>query len=256
MPIRALIVDDEPIARRGIRRCLEREPDVEIVGECSHGREAIEVIRRSHPDLVFLDIQMPEVDGFAVVEAVGAEQMPTVIFVTAYDEFAVKAFEVHAMDYLLKPYDDHRFHEALGRARDEIEHGRGGEIRRQIVELLRDLDTSQGAATYVRRVALRTSERISFLDVEEIDWLEAAGNYVTVHAGSRGHLVRETMVSMEGKLDPEKFLRISRSIIVNTRRIKELHPLLNGAFAVLLRDGTRIESSRRYHARIDAFLRG
>lgn len=256
MRIRTLIVDDEPIARRGIRRCLEREPGVEIAGECSHGREAIAAIRELAPDLVFLDIQMPEVDGFAVLEAVGADHMPVVIFVTAYDQYAVKAFEVHALDYLLKPFDAQRFHEALTRARAQIEGKDAGAVGQQILGLLRDLNKPKESRKYVRRVTVRTGGRISVLDVEEIDWLEATGNYVNLHVGSREHLVRETVNRIENKLDPGKFLRISRSTIVNTQRIKEIHPHFNGACTVLLRSGTQLASSRRFRAKIEEFLKG
>lgn len=256
MAIRALIVDDEPIARRGIRRCLERESDAEIVGECADGREAIAAIGGLSPDIVFLDIQMPEVDGFAVLEEIGVDHMPVVVFVTAYDQYALKAFEVHALDYLLKPFDAERFHEAFLRARDQIQGKGAADLSGQLLSLLRDLSAARCAPKYLSRLSVRMGGRIALIDLAEVDWMESTGNYVTFHACGREHLVRETLSGLEGKLDPERFLRISRSTIVNTQRVKEIHPLFGGGCTVLLSDGTRLASSRRFRDKINAFLKG
>ena len=251
--IRTLIVDDEPLARRGIRAQLKPHQDFEVIGECRNGREAVEAIAVQAPDLVFLDVQMPELDGFTVVETVGAERMPPVIFVTAYDRYAVKAFEVHALDYLLKPFDDERFARALERARKHIERSDLNDLSHRLQGLLDDLKPSR---KYVGRLVIRTAGRILFLNVAEIDWIEAADNYVRLHTGRESHLLRETMNSLEKKLDPEQFLRIHRSRIINIRRIKELQPLFRGEFDIMLQDGTRLESGRGYRDRVQSLLTG
>jgi two-component system, LytTR family, response regulator len=245
--IRTVIVDDEPLARRGIRAQLKQERDVEIISECRNGNEAIKVIEAHSPDLVFLDVQMPELDGFGVLEAIGIERMPPVIFVTAYDRYAVRAFEVQALDYLLKPFDDERFASALQRARRHI--GRNGidDLRRRLQGLLDDIHASR---KYVERLVIKSAGRIFFLNVHEIDWIEAADNYVRLHAGRDAHLLRETMNSLEQKLDPSQFLRVHRSRIVNTQKIKELRPLFRGQYDIILRDGTRVESGRGHQKRI------
>lgn len=257
--IRALIVDDEPIARRGIRRLLRAEPDVEIVGECADGREAVAVIEQQRPDLIFLDIQMPLLGGFGVVEAVGAENLPAVVFVTAYDEHAIRAFEVHALDYLLKPVDPERFQKTLARAREQAGASEVKRLDHQLSALLRSLHELKATGAQpapVERVVIKEQGRISFLSVDEIDWLCAQGNYVQLHAGRETHLLRETVDGMERKLDPREFVRLRRSTIVRARQIKELHPLFNGEYAVILKDGTRLQSSRRYRKNLDALLKG
>jgi len=245
--IRTVIVDDEPIARRGIRAQLKEEADIEIVAECGNGRDAIKVIEEQKPDLVFLDIQMPELDGFSVIEAINAERLPAVIFVTAYDKYALRAFEVHALDYLLKPFDNERFTKALERARKQIERRSLSDLNRRLQSLIDDLKSNR---KYAERLVIKSAGRIFFLSVEEIDWIEAADNYVRLHAGRDSHLLRETMSSLEGRLDPTQFLRIHRSIIINTRRIKELHPLFHGEYEIVLSNGKRLTSGRNYRNRL------
>ncbi len=251
--IRTVIVDDEPLARRGIRAQLKNEKDIEIISECRNGQEAVKAIESQAPALVFLDVQMPELDGFEVVEAIGIEQMPAVIFVTAYDRYALRAFEVHALDYLLKPFDDERFATALERARRQIKQKNIDELSRRLQGLLDDL---QSRRKYVERLVVKSAGRILFLSVAEIDWIEAADNYVRLHAGRESHLLRETMNSLEKKLDPDQFLRVHRSRIVNARKIKELQPLFRGEYDIMLRNGTRVESGRGYRDRLQKLLSG
>ena len=249
--IRTVIVDDEPLARRGIRAQLKDEKDIEIISECRNGHEAVKTIAAESPDLVFLDVQMPELDGFGVLDAIGVERMPAVIFVTAYDRYALRAFEVHALDYLLKPFDDERFATAVQRARRQIKQKNIDDLSRRLQGLLDDLQASR---KYVERLVVKSAGRIFFLSVAEIDWIEAADNYVRLHAGRESHLVRETMNSLEKKLDPDQFLRVHRSRIVNARKIKELQPLFRGEYDIMLRDGTRLESGRGYRERIQKLL--
>ncbi len=247
MKIRTLIVDDEPLGRERIRTLLREDADVDVVGECADGRQAIAAVERLKPDLLFLDVQMPEMDGFAVVDAMAAQRMPAIIFVTAYDRYAVQAFEVHALDYLLKSFDRERFRSAVARAKEEIRRSREGALNDRLAGLLEDLESRKQRAT---RVVIKSAGRIFFLPVEEIDWVEAADNYVRIHAGAEAHLVRETLQSLEGRLDPAKFLRIHRSTIVNLDRIRELHPLFHGDYAVRLRDGTELTLSRNYREKL------
>ena len=246
--IRALIVDDEPLARRGIRtRLLRDADDVEILMECTNGREAADHIRSTKPDLVFLDIQMPGMDGFDVIDAVGIEEMPVVIFVTAYDRHAVRAFDVHALDYVLKPIDDDRFAEALARARAHIDKERQSELGRRVASLMAERKGRD------QRFVIKSGARISFVAADEIDWVEAAGDYVRLHAGKKAHLLRETMSKIEARLG-EVFLRIHRSTIVNADRIRELETYFNGEYFVILEDGTKLKLSRSYRDRLQAFL--
>ncbi len=250
--IRVLIVDDEPIARRGIRQRLRGESDLEVIGECGDGTAAIDAITELAPDLVFLDIQMPEVGGFDVVEAIGVARMPAVIFVTAYDEHALRAFDVHAVDYVLKPIDRHRFRTAVERARGRLAHA-PAQFDRRIAAVLGEL--GRPAQDYAKRLAIKGDGRVMLIDVVEVDRLEAAGNYVEVHSGVRHHLVRETMASLEARLDPARFVRVSRSSIVNAERVSELQPMFNGDYVVVLRDGTKVPGSRRYRAAFDMLTR-
>ncbi len=247
MKIKALIVDDEPLARERLRAWLREEPNVELLGECSDGRQALEAIRASKPDLLFLDVQIPELDGLGVLEALGEAVPPAVIFVTAYDQFAVKAFEVHAVDYLLKPFDRERFRAALRRAEDRLERPESGAVAAQVAALSAEL---RPPGQPVTRLAVKTDGRYLLLKAEEIDWIEAADNYVSLHVGPRTHLLRETMASIESRLDPARFLRISRSAIVNIERIKELQPLFHGEHIVVLRDGTKLTLSRNYRDKL------
>jgi len=250
--IRALILDDEPVARRGIRHHLRREPDIEVIGEYGDGAAAIDAIAELEPDLVFLDIQMPEVGGFDVVDAIGVARMPAVIFVTAYDEHALRAFDVHAVDYVLKPIDRERFRTALDRARQRLSQKAGG-LGDRIAAALQELGRT--TRPYSKRLAIKSDGRVTLVDVGDVDRVEAAGNYVEVHFGSRHHLLRETMANLEARLDPEHFVRVSRSSIVNAGRVRELQPMFNGDFVVVLRDGTRVSGSRRYRQGFDALTR-
>jgi len=251
--IRALIVDDEPLAREGIRMRLKQEPDVEVIGACKNGREAVTAILRDVPDLVFLDIQMPRLDGFGVIEAVGLRRMPHVVFVTAYDEHALRAFEVSALDYLLKPIDGDRFSEALERARSRIRGENLESVSEQLHKMMAALKVERNR---LERLSIKSAGRITFLGVDEIDWIEAADNYVQVHAGHESHLLHATMNSLESRLDPNEFLRIHRSAIVNIRRIKELQPMFHGEYRVVLKDGTKLTSGRRYRENLQKLLNG
>jgi two-component system LytT family response regulator len=249
--IRTLIVDDEPLARERIRSFLETEEDVEIVGECGDGPSAVEAIERERPDLLFLDVQIPEMDGFGVIERIGPVRMPVVVFVTAYDQYALQAFEVHAVDYLLKPFDQERFHKALQRARSAVAARRDGDFSERLMALLQDLKAPQGP---LERLVVKSSGRIFFLRVEEIDWVESSGNYVCLHVGKESHLLRETMAGIEAKLDPSRFIRIHRTAIVNVDRIKELHLLFHGEYGVVLRDGSTLTLSRSYRDRLRGLI--
>lgn len=246
--IRVLIVDDEPIARRGVRLQLKGDPEIEVIGECANGLEAVAAIQKLEPDLVFLDVQMPEMDGFEVIEAVGVERMPRVIFVTAYDQYTLRAFEVHALDYLLKPFDRERFLKALKYARSSLDRG---DFNRQLIRLL---DDRLAARKPLERLVIKSGGRIYFLNVEEIDWIEAADNYVELHVGRESHLLRETISGLAARLDPARFLRVRHSTIVNIERVKELRPLFRGEYLIVLRDGTELTSSRRYRKNLDAIL--
>ena len=247
MKIKTLIVDDEPLARERMRKLLQSETDIELVGECANGRDAVTVIQRESPDLVFLDVQMPELDGFGVLAEISGRAMPVVVFVTAHDKFALKAFEVHAVDYLLKPFDKERFQAALKKARTHLKRSESSGLNERLSELLAGLQTG---ARHPDRIAVRESGRVLFVRATEIDWVEAADNYVSLHVGSESHLLRETMTALEGRLDPKQFLRISRSTMVNVERIKELQPMFHGDYLVILRDGTKLNLSRGYRDKL------
>jgi two-component system LytT family response regulator len=249
--IRTLVVDDEPIARERILSLLQQEGDVEVIGECADGVQAVSAIQQQSPDLVFLDVQMPGTDGFGVIQNIGADRMPTVVFVTAYDEYALKAFEVHALDYLLKPFGKDRFQETLKHAREHLERRRAGDLGRRLLALVHDLKPEQQR---LDRLVVKSGGRVFFLRTDEIDWIEAAGNYVRLHLGEESHLFRETMNGMEGRLDTRRFVRIHRSRIVNTERIKELQPWFNGEYVVILRNGTRLTLSRGYREKLQEQL--
>ena len=256
--IRAIIVDDEPTARRGVRLLLERDTAVEIVGEASSGTEAAELIRREKPDLVFLDVQMPGADGFEALSRIDPEHAPAVIFVTAYDEHALRAFEVNAVDYLLKPYDDARFSAALYRAKEEIRRRQTDHMNARLTQLLDYLQQGRAAAKEEKpgeRILIKSSGEIFFLKAEEIDWIEAEGDYMKFHVNGRTHLMRETMARLEARLDPKRFIRIHRSTIVNIDRLRKLSPSFAGEYAVVLHDGTKLKLSRGYHERIATLLK-
>jgi two-component system LytT family response regulator len=249
--IRTLVVDDEPLARERLTGLLSAEPDIEIVGQCRDGEEAARAIVAQTPDLAFLDVQMPAMSGFDVIEAVGSERMPLVIFVTAYDQHALKAFQVRALDYLLKPFDRERFQESLQRARTQIQRDETGDLGRRLLALVKDLRRDQPKTD---RIVVKSGGRLFFLRTDEIDWIEAAGNYVRLHVGNSSHLLRETMNAIEGRLDAEKFFRIHRSRIVNMERIQEMQPWLNGEYAVVLQNGTRLTLSRGYREKLQERL--
>ncbi len=252
MKIKTLIVDDEPLARERISSLLAHHAGFEVLAECANGVEALQAITDLQPDLVFLDVQMPELGGFEVLEALAHERLPAIIFVTAYDNYALRAFEVHALDYLLKPFDRERFAKALQRAQEHAQHGHSA-LQQRLQNLLEEL---QRERRYVERLVLKTAGRVFFVKVAEITWAEAEANYVRLHAGRETHLLRETLTHLEAKLDPQKFLRLSRSLLVNIDRIKELQPWSNnGEYVVMLQDGTRLRSSRNYRARVESVFK-
>ena len=249
--IRTLVVDDETLARERVLTLLQQEVDVEVVGECSDGGQAVAAIQEQSPDLVFLDVQMPGCDGFEVLKNISPERMPTVIFVTAYDEYALRAFEVHALDYLLKPFGKERFQQTLRHAREALEARRAGDLGRRLLAMVHDIKPEPQR---VERLVVKSGGRVFFLRTEEIDWIEAAGNYVRLHLGHESHLFRETMNRMETRLDGSRFSRIHRSRIVNTERIMELQPWFTGDHVVVLRDGTRLTLSRLYKDKLQQRL--
>jgi two-component system LytT family response regulator len=251
MTIRAVVVDDEPLARLRIRSLLAEAEDVEVVAECANGREAIRAIEESPPDLLFLDIQMPEIDGFDVLRAIGVGRVPVVIFVTAYDQFALRAFEAHALDYLLKPFDDERFEAALQRARERIRQQAGGDLDRRLRALLAEVRGDRG---YLQRLVVPTGHRSVFVRTEEIDWIEAERNYIRLHVGGRAYLLRENLSRIESALDPARFCRIHRSTIVSVDRIQAVESLLGGEYLVVLRDGTKLTSGRSYRRSLHALM--
>lgn len=252
--IKTLIVDDEPLARRNLRVLLDQDPQIEIIAECPNGREAVKAIKGLSPDLIFLDIQMPEMDGFDVLAKVGAEQIQAIVFVTAFDRYALKAFEVHALDYLLKPFDDARFQSALEQAKSHIKQEEISKVSGKLLALLEDRankkeDRINRREPYLTRLMVKLASRVILLKVSEIDWIEADGNYAKLHVGPKSHLLREKMHDLEAQLNPQKFVRIHRSIIVNLDRIKEMQPHFNGDYVVVLEDGVqlRLSRSRREH---------
>ena len=246
---KVLIVDDEMLSRQRIRRLLSLEPDCEVIGECESGGAAMRVLDAERPDILFLDIQMPEMNGFEVVEAI-TRSRPLVIFTSAYDEYALRAFEVHAFDYLMKPFDRRRFREALHRARTHLSKERSA-------------PQEAGTATYENfaparrapdRVAVRSNGRVVFIKIDEIDWIEASDNYVCLHCGKDNHLLRETMAEIESRLDPARFIRVHRSAIVNLDRIRELQPWFRGDYRVILRDGTELTLTRNHREKLESRL--
>ncbi len=260
MSLSALIVDDEALARERIRTLLRRDPDIDVVGEVGDGRSAVRALAESPHDLVFLDVQMPEIGGFEVLETLRslqetdpAIQVPAVVFVTAYDRYALRAFEVHALDYLLKPFDVERFEKTLARVKVQLARVRGEALSHELAALL---DERRRSSPFVDKFVVRSRGRIVFVRAEEIDWIEAAGNYVAIHVGPRDHLLRVTMSHLESQLDPAHFVRIHRSFIVPLDRIEELEVSERGDHEVALRDGTRLASSRTYYRRVRKRLEG
>jgi len=240
--MRVLIVDDESLARERVRTLLEREADVEIVGECASGPEAVRSVREVKPDVIMLDIQMPELDGFGVLRELGGV-LPVVIFITAFDEHAVRAFEVHALDYLLKPFKPARMRQALDRARQQLS-GAGKDVAMDRILALLSQPRMQQEQTWLTRIAVRTGDRVRFVKTDDVDWVEASGNYVVIHAGNERHTIRETLGALEARLSPKQFQRLSRSAVVNLDRIREVQPLFQGEHVAILKDGTRINMTR------------
>ena len=254
MRLRVLIVDDEPLARRGIRARLKAFSDITILGECVDGETAVEAILRLSPDLVFLDVQMPGMSGFDVLHQLSKTRAPFIIFLTAYDKYALQAFDVHALDYLLKPIDDERFSAAVKRARRQINLQTAGTLENRLRALLAEYTSEAQPSIYAERFAIRTGRRIAFVLADEVDWIEAAGDYANFHVGKRTHLLRETLSSLEIRLDPARFVRIHRSTIVQAARIRDLQTLPNREFRVRLCDGTELKASRSYRDRLERWL--
>jgi two-component system, LytTR family, response regulator len=252
--IKVLVVDDELLGRERICSLLNQHAEIKIVGECANGRQAVEAIRNLKPDLVFLDVQMPKINGFDVVEIIGAENMPVVIFVTAYDKYAIPAFEINAVDYLLKPFDEERFEKAVDRAKREIKRQESPtEIKENLRELLKEV---KNEPKYLKRIPVKSAGGTIFVSTEEIDWISASGHYLELHIGNETHLIREKLAVIETKLDPQIFMRIHRSTIVNLDRIKSLHPLFNGDQLVLLKNGVKLNLSRNYYGKLMIHLMG
>ena len=246
--IKVLIVDDELLGRKRICSLLSEHADIKIVGECVDGREAVEAIQNQKPDLVFLDVQMPKIDGFEVVGIIGTENMPAVIFVTAYNEYAIRAFEINAVDYLLKPFEKERFERAVDRAKREIETQELlTEIKENLRELLKEV---KNEPSYLKRIPVKSSSGTTFVLTEEIDWISAAGHYLELHIGNETHLIREKLSVIETQLDPQIFMRIHRSTIVNLDRVKSLHPMFNGDQLVILKNGRELNLSRNYYDKL------
>ncbi len=258
-PIRTLLVDDEPIARKSLQLLLAKDPELELVGECTGGREAIAALRRAPVDLLLLDVEMPGVDGFEVLRAAGPGAAAAVVFVTAFDSYALQAFDAGAVHYLLKPFGDERFARVLARAKQHVRGLRVQGLVRRLGALCesdeRHLAVPRGAR-YIERIAVKEGGRVLPIPVEQIDWVEAEDYYVQVHVGARAHLLRQSLRELEAQLDPRRFLRIHRSTLVNLERVKELQPLFHGEYWVLLRDGRRLKLSRSYRDRLEQVLSG
>jgi two-component system LytT family response regulator len=251
MKIRTLIVDDEPLARQRLRKLLEADADIAIAGECADGREALAALRELRPDLVFLDVQMPGMDGFGVLQGLGGAVTPVVIFVTAHDRYALKAFEVHALDYLLKPFDKARFAAALGRAKAQIGQGSAAALNERLHALLQTVEQRRGGP---ERLMVKSAGRIFFVRIADVDWIEAAGNYVRLHVGEEDHLLRESLTALEKMLDPARFVRIHRSTIVNLERIRELQPAFHGDYVIILSSGAELPLARSCRHKLEEAL--
>ncbi|MEP6764268.1 MAG: LytTR family DNA-binding domain-containing protein [Gemmatimonadaceae bacterium] len=250
--IRCLVVDDEPLGRERVVQLLRDIPNAELVGVCSDGSEAVESIGELTPDLIFLDVQMPELDGFGVLAAIPQRNRPEVIFITAHDQYALKAFEVHAQDYVLKPFDPDRLYAAFNRAAERIESRRSSTApNAQLQALIDHMEQQRARRT---RIPIKSDGRVTLLPVEEIDWIESDDNHVKIHAGTHTHLVRQTLQSMEQSLSPSEFVRVHRSSMVNVSRIKEIQPWFNGEYVVILRNGTQVKTSRGYRARLEQLM--
>lgn len=248
--IRTLVVDDEPLACKRLEKLLQEDKEIELVKLCANGEEAIKEIENEQPDLVFLDIQMPEINGFEVLQNIDPDKTPLIIFVTAYDEYALKAFDVHALDYLMKPFKKERFTESLNRAKTALKQGSRAAINTKIENLLEYLEpTGEGLS----RILVKSSGRYFFLKTKDIDWIESAGNYVRIHSGGNNYLIRETMINMEKKLDSDTFFRIHRSTIINVEKVKELEQWFHGDYQVVMYNEEKLTMSRNYKKLLDKF---
>jgi len=248
--LRVIVADDERLARQKMRTLLESEPNITLVAECQDGRQTVSAINCFHPDLLLIDIQMPDLDGFQVLSEIAPREMPAVIFTSAYDQYAIRAFEAHALDYLLKPFDQERLHAAIQRARVELSKSENRDMTHKLLELLSHIKSGTPTATTDSqdRLVIKAKGRVIFLDLEEIDWVEAAANYVRLNVGKESYLLRETISRTSERLDPNQFIRIHRSTIVNVRKIKELIPVNSGEYIVVLRNGKELSCSRGYRA--------
>ena len=255
-PLRVLIVDDEPVARRGIRHLLAAHNDVEIAGEARNGKEAVRLLKTLSPDLVFLDVQMPEIDGFAVLRQIEPQQLPAIIFVTAYDSFAVRAFETHALDYLVKPVGEARFHDALSRARDRLRSKEALDTSRRMIAAMSGGELEKVASIpSARRVIIGTAGSELILDVADISWIEADDYYAAVYTQGRRHLVRESLASLEARLDRQQFVRTHRRAIVNLAEVREIQSQSAGEYIMVLKDGSRLPLSRRRRQEVESAVR-
>ena len=254
-PLRVIVVDDEPLARNGLADLVRRDPDLKVVEECGNGIAAVEAIRRLTPDLVLLDVQMPELNGFEVLQQLDPERLPAVVFVTAYDRFAVRAFDVHALDYLVKPFDDDRFTAAMERAKAAVRGAALGELSRRLLGLLGQVPPAPPTAErFLTRIVIRVAGHVFFVRASDIEWIEAADYCVRLHVQGKTHVIRESMAGLENRLDPAHFFRIHRGAIVNLDRIKELQPYFKGEHVVVLQDGTRLKLSKSRRGDLEARL--
>lgn len=266
--IRVMIVDDEPLALRGLKIRLAEFPEIEVIAEASNGREAVKAIKQHQPDLVFLDIQMPGLDGFGVVRALIGAPAPFFVFVTAYDKYAIEAFEANALDYLVKPVEEERLKDALHRAREAMKSRAAAQRESRLVELLASLSDddrdrikeliSEPGWTekerYSERLSFKDGTKVVMLDADEIDWIDAAGDYMCIHAAGKTHIIRETMKTLQARLDPSRFQRVHRSAIVNVKKVKELHPHSNGEYFIILENGAELKLSRSYKEVVARFI--
>ncbi len=253
--IRTIIADDERLARKKLRILLGSEPQVEVVAECPNGRQTVSAIRSFRPDMLLLDIQMPDLNGFEVLSELSSDEMPQVIFTSAYDQYAIRAFETRALDYLLKPFDQDRLHAAIERASVEIRKSKDQEFTNRVLELLSSVNSAKKAIPeFEDRLAIRTNGRVVFLNLDEIHWVEAAANYVRLNTGKDSYLFRETISRISERLNPVDFVRIHRSMIVNVRRIKELIPVNSGEYVVILNSGKELSCSRGYRANLQHLI--
>lgn len=266
--IKVVIVDDEPLALRGLKLRLDEFPEIEIVAEATNGREAVKLIKQFSPDVVFLDIQMPGLDGFGVVRALIGAPAPLFVFVTAYDKYAIDAFEANALDYLVKPVEDERLKDAIHRAREALKTRAAASRESRLVELLASLSSDErdrikelindpawtAKERYPERLSFKDGSKVVVLNADEVDWIDAAGDYMCIHAAGKTHIIRETMKTLEARLDPARFQRIHRSAIVNVNKVKELHPHSNGEYFLILENGVELKLSRSYKDVVARFL--